>query len=256
MQKTILISLLISLFISAELISQESTVNKQEFLPDIDGIIKTKAELDLNNSQIRFEARNVRFGAKGKINQYISYKTEIDLSDEGKIKMLDAYVRFTPLTNLDFYMGQRKIPFSTDYIRNPAENIFTNLSFLSKYINEGMRDIGFFANYKFTGNIPVDLVVGAVNRTGNNNPLWTDKPNLVGRLAAGSEKGIRLTGNIYYEEAINNANLAMYGGEIRYTTGPLFIESEYIIKNWTDSLLVRSHEDHTDKIILEFIARF
>jgi hypothetical protein len=102
---------------------------------------------------MRFEVRNARFGARGDINNYMSYRVELDLSDEGKMKMLDAYVKFTPVENLDFYLGQRKIPFSSDYMRNPAENIFANRSFVAKYINDGLRDIGFYADYKFTVNI-------------------------------------------------------------------------------------------------------
>ncbi|HSL86782.1 MAG TPA: porin, partial [Bacteroidales bacterium] len=150
---------------------------------------------------MRFEVRNARFGAAGKINDYMSYKIEIDLSDEGQMKMLDAYVKFTPVNNLGFYLGQRKIPFSTDYIRNPAENIFANRSFLAKYINDGMRDIGFYTEYKIPGSFPVSLLIGAVNGTGNNNPQWISKPNVAGRLTIGPEKGIRITGNLYYGEA-------------------------------------------------------
>lgn len=223
--------------------SQTTSQSNSEYLPDIDGILKTKVEYDLNNSKVRFEVRNARFGAKGKINPYISYRVEVDLSDEGKMKMLDAYVRFSPLEKLDFYMGQRKIPFSTDYMRNPAENIFANRSFLAKYINDGMRDIGFYANYKLTESIPVDILLGAVNGTGNNNPQWIDKPNLVGRISAGPEKGIRVTGNLYYGEALYKDHLAMLGGEIRYSTGSFFVESEYISRNWTDTLSTRLHDD-------------
>ena len=105
------------------ILSQDTIKTRSEYLPDIFGILKTKVEYDLDNSLIRFEVRNARFGATGKINKYMSYKVELDLSDEGKMKMLDAYVKFSPVTNLGFYLGQRKIPFSTDYIRNPAENI-------------------------------------------------------------------------------------------------------------------------------------
>jgi hypothetical protein len=38
-------------------------------------------------------------------------------------------------------------------------------------------------------------------------------------------------------------HLAMFGGEIRYSTGSLFVESEYISRNWTDTLSVRIHDD-------------
>lgn len=237
----VLIFLMISSLPPVE--GQEIKENKSEYLPDIDGILKTKVEFDLDNSLMRFEVRNARFGAKGKINDYFSYKVELDLSDEGKMKMLDAYVKFTPVANLDFYMGQRKIPFSTDYMRNPAENIFANRSFLAKYINDGMRDIGFYADYKFTGDFPVDILLGAVNGTGNNNPQWISQPNLVGRIAAGPEKGIRITENLYFGEEQYKEHLAMFGEEVRYTNGRFLIESEYIRRNWTDTLSARVHDD-------------
>lgn len=243
MKKKVLILFLIALFPVQYSYSQNITEINYEYLPQLYGILKTKVEYDLNNSLVRFEVRNARFGARGKMNRYFAYRAEIDLSDEGVIKMLDAYIKFTPVTNLDFYMGQRKIPFSTDYMRNPAENIFANRSFLAKYINDGMRDIGFYANYKLTGNIPVDIFVGAVNGTGNNNPRWIDKPNIVGRLSVGPEEGIRVTGNIYSGQAVYKNHLAMFGGEVRYSSGPFFIESEYIKRNWTDTLSVRQHDD-------------
>jgi hypothetical protein len=222
---------------------QNVTHSENEYFPDIDGIIKTKVEFDLNNSLVRFEVRNARFGARGKINDFMSYKIELDLSDEGKMKMLDAYVRFTPVKDLDFYMGQRKIPFSTDYMRNPAENIFANRSFLAKYINDGMRDIGFYAEYKLPTTLPVDILLGAVNGTGNNNPQWISRPNLVSRVIIGKETGFRVAGNIYYGEAEFRDHLAMFAGEARYTDGKLFIESEYISRNWTDTLGMRLRDD-------------
>jgi hypothetical protein len=243
MNKTI-INILVFCFLFQNLLhSQTVATDKSEFIPDLDGILKTKAEFDLNNSVMRFEVRNARFGAKGKINPFMSYRVELDLSDEGKMKMLDAYVKFTPLANLDLYMGQRKIPFSTDYMRSPADNIFANRSFLAKYINDGMRDIGFYANYRFTGSIPVDVYLGAVNGTGNNNPQWIQRPNLVGRITAGGEKGFRFTGNIYNGEAINKKNLNLVGAEIRYTSGAFLIESEYIKRMWTDTSSVKIHDD-------------
>ena len=223
--------------------SQDTTVAKSEFIPDLDVILKVKTEFDLDNSLMRFEVRNARFGLKGKINDFMSYKVELDLSDEGKMKMLDAYVKFTPLKNLDIYLGQRKIPFSTDYMRNPAENIFANRSFLAKYINDGMRDIGFYIDYKIETAVPIEILMGAVNGTGNNNPQWIGRPNLVGRLNIGPETGFRATGNLYYGEAEYREHLAMFGGELRYAKGSFLIESEYISRNWTDTLDARIHDD-------------
>lgn len=226
-----------------KIFSQDKIDKRPDYIPDIFGILKTKGEFDLDNSLMRFEVRNARFGATGKINNNMSYKIEIDLSDEGRMKMLDAYVKFMPVRNLSFYLGQKKIPFSTDYMRNPAENIFANRSFLAKYINDGMRDIGFYAEYGIEGQIPVNIMVAAVNGTGNNNPQWIEKPNLAGRLTLGPEKGFRLTGNFYQGADSDKKNLSMLGGEIRYTNGTFFIESEYILRRWDDSLSVKRNDD-------------
>jgi len=243
MKKYLILSILILNMNGVILLSQDTSEVKSAHVPVIFGILKTKFELDLNNSLVRFEVRNARFGARGTINDLMSYKVELDLSDEGKMKMLDAYVMFTPLKDLSFFMGQRKIPFSTDYIRNPAENIFANRSFLAKYINDGMRDIGFYADYKIPGQLPINIVLGAVNGTGNNNPRWIENPNFVTRLVIGTEKGFRATGNLYLGEDPLRKDLLMFGGEIRYEKGSFFIESEYIKRNWTDSLSVRQHDD-------------
>ena len=235
--KTLLFAVI--LFLPSVSYSQEGS----EYLPDIDGVLKTKAEYDLDNMMLRFEVRNARFGARGRINRYFSYRAELDLSDEGRIKMLDAYVRFEPVSRLSFFMGQRKIPFSTDYIRNPAENIFANRSFLAKYINDGMRDIGFYVNYRTAGTFPVDMTLGAVNGTGNNNPQWIEKPNLAARVTAGRDDGFRIAGNAYMGEAINKIHLRMYGAEARYTAGNLFLETEYVYRGWSDTSSVRRHDD-------------
>jgi hypothetical protein len=227
----------------ASLNSQDTVKTKSEYLPVIDGIVKTKAEYDLNNSRMRFDVRNARFGVIGNINGFMSYKASLDLDDEGKMKVLDAYIRITPLSNLNLYLGQRKIPFSSDYLRNPIENPFANRSFLTKYLNEGMRDIGFFADYKFTGKIPANILVGAVNGTGNNNPQWISSPDFVNRIIIGPDKGFRIAGNLYIGDREYHSKLTMIGGEARYSNGSLFIESEYIRRNWTDTLSLRRHDD-------------
>ncbi|MFW5793525.1 MAG: porin [Bacteroidota bacterium] len=41
----------------------------------------------------RFQVRNARFSVNGKFSEFVSYKAEIDLSDEGITKMLDAYLK-------------------------------------------------------------------------------------------------------------------------------------------------------------------
>ena len=241
--KTLILAATIFLLLLNGSYAQKTAENSDQYIPDIEGVLKTKVEFDLENSLMRFAVRNARFGVKGNINNYMSYRAEIDLSDEGIIKMLDAYVKFAPAENLGFYLGQRKIPFSTDYMRSPADNFFANRSFLAKYINDGMRDIGFYAEYGFTGSYDVRLLAGVVNGTGNNNPQWLSRPNFVSRVTAGRDEGIRLTGNLYYGNTSYETGLLMLGAEVRYSRGSFFIESEYIRRNWTDTLSSRVYDD-------------
>jgi len=243
LSRKILLLFLLTSIACGSVMAQDTTRTRPDFTPEIFGILKTKVEYDLDNSLMRFEVRNARFGVLGKINDFMSFKIEIDLSDEGEMKMLDAYVKFNPVKNLGFYLGQRKIPFSSDYMRSPADNIFANRSFLAKYINDGMRDIGFYAEYDIPLQIPVRIVVGAVNGTGNNNPQWIARPNLVTRVSAGGNEGFRATGNFYYGEETYEQNLVMVGAELRYSRGNFFIESEYIARNWDDTLSVRRKDN-------------
>lgn len=229
--------LLLILFITCKGMAQatDPPSSTNMYLPKIDGSLKTKVEFDLENSKMRFEVRNARFGARGNINKYVGYRIEVDLSDEGKIKMLDAFVKVTPVENLDVYMGQRKVPFGTDYLRSPVENIFANRSFVAKYTNDGLRDIGFVVNYRFKFHIPIDIWAAAMNGTGNNNPQWISRPNYSARLLFEPLKNIRLAGNFYQGSTILENELTMYGFEIRYLTEKLLIESEYIHRHFTDT---------------------
>lgn len=204
-------------------------------LPKLDGSLKTKVEFNTDAGTMRFEVRNARLGARGNVNEYISYRAEVDLSDEGKIRMLDAFVKFTPIKNLDIYLGQRKVPFGTDYLRNPVETIFANRSFVAKYVNDGLRDIGLVGNYKFFFHIPIELWLSAMNGTGNNNPQWIDRPNYSARIGISPLKNIRLVANYYQGATITEKQLTMTGAEIRYQTKKLLIESEYLQRKFVDT---------------------
>jgi hypothetical protein len=234
-QKALFIFLVISISFITGFAQTTDQPTQNTYLPKIEGSLKTKFEYDLESNKSRFEVRNARFGARGNINNYFGYRVEVDLSDEGEIKMLDAYVKVTPVENLDVYLGQRKVPFGTDYLRNPVENIFANRSFVAKYTNDGLRDIGCAVNYRFKFHIPFDVWIAAMNGTGNNNPQWISRPNYSARLTFEPLKNIRLVGNFYQGSTLLEKELTMYGGEIRYQTEKLLIESEYIHRHFTDT---------------------
>ena len=64
--------------------------------PKIHGTIRSKYEYQTTMGAGRFEVRNARVSVTGNVLPIVAYKAEIDLSDEGSIKMLDAYARLFP----------------------------------------------------------------------------------------------------------------------------------------------------------------
>lgn len=56
------------------------------------GTIRAKYEWQTREDKGRFQVRTARLNVAGQVNPAVSYKAEVDLCDEGEIKMLDAYV--------------------------------------------------------------------------------------------------------------------------------------------------------------------
>ena len=68
------------------------TIDLKEYLPEVHGTIRGKYEYQTTNDEQRFQVRNARISFLGNLHPKVSYKAEIDLCDEGEMKMLDAYV--------------------------------------------------------------------------------------------------------------------------------------------------------------------
>ena len=64
---------------------------------NIHGTIRSKYEYQTEEGEGRFDVRNARISVDGQLSPIVFYKAEIDLCDEGKIKMLDAYTRLKPV---------------------------------------------------------------------------------------------------------------------------------------------------------------
>ena len=101
----------------------KQTMEFKDYLPEIHGTIRGKYEYQTETSESRFEVRNARFSVSGNVHPIVAYKAEIDLSDEGSIKMLDAYARVFPVKDLKFYdwsdarsFHNRRSPFTTSTV--------------------------------------------------------------------------------------------------------------------------------------------
>jgi hypothetical protein len=169
--------LLLCLFLGAKVAyAQIDTISKlKKWIPNVNGVIRAKFEYNTSIEKGRFDVRNARFGMRNTIGKYFGYRFEIDFSDEGKIKMLDAFVSLIPVKNLAFTLGQMKATFSTEYMLSPADFEFSNRPFIDKRICKDLRDIGFRVSYKMEGKLPFEVFGTMMNGNGSNNPEWTSR---------------------------------------------------------------------------------
>ena len=149
----------------------------KDYLPEIHGTIRTKFEYQTEMAASRFEVRNARISITGNVLPIVAYKAEIDLSDEGQIKMLDAYARLFPIKDLTVTAGQMRVPFTIDAHRSPHQQYFANRSFIAKQVGN-VRDVGVTLGYKFGTGIPVTLEGGLYNGSGlTNQKEWHKEVN-------------------------------------------------------------------------------
>ena len=134
--------------------------DREDWIPSIHGTVRGKFEYQPDLSATRFEVRNARVSVDGLLpfgiadtissdlilKRGVRYKAEIDLSDEGTIKMLDAYVQVRPFRSFHFTIGQMRVPFSIDAHRSPHQQYFANRSFIAKQVGN-VRDVGLMAGY-------------------------------------------------------------------------------------------------------------
>jgi len=191
-----------------------------------DGVIKTKVETSTGSGVVRFNVRNSRIGVRGDIGEYLSYRVQVELSNEGVFSPLDLFGTLKPTKNFSFLFGQLNIPFDNSYIITPDEMMFANRAFVGKFFTPGTRDIGAVAQYRFRlGGFPMEGQAGIFNGGRINDPQWTDRPSYACRLIAGKMDGFRSTAKIYKYNSEQH-DLFMWGADIHYANSRLHVEAE------------------------------
>ncbi len=214
---------------SASVMAQET---ENSFIPEIHGTIRAKYEYEPDISKGRFEIRNARMSVEGKIIPIVRYKAEIDLSDEGQIKMLDAFVRLQPRDRLKFTFGQMRVPFSIDAHRSPHLQYFANRSFIAKQVGN-VRDVGFAAGWTFGSDAPVMLEGGVFNGSGltNQKNFWTSNYNfsIKSHICLWRQLNIVLS---CQKAGASDVNTYMYDGGVYWEYSRWHIEAEYLRKHY------------------------
>lgn len=191
-----------------------------------DGVIKTKLETSTDEGFVRFDVRNSRLGLRGEIGEYVGYRIQVDLSNEGVFQPLDLFGTLKPAKGVSINFGQTSIPFDNPYIITPAEMMFANRAFVGKYFTQGSRDIGIVLKYSLpTKSFPVEAELGMFNGGKINNPQWTDTPSYAARLIVGKMDGFRTTAKIYQYNG-NMVEMLLWGADVHYANDRLRVEAE------------------------------
>lgn len=209
----------------------------KEYLPEVHGTLRGKYEWQTTNGTQRFQVRNARVGLTGKvIPGVIGYKAEIDLSDEGKIKMLDAYVRVTPFRHFDVTVGQMRVPFTIDAHRSPHLQYFANRSFIAKQMGS-LRDAGFTLKYARAEGLPFSLEAGLFNGSGlSQQKEWHTALSYSGKLILELFKGYNLTLSTQRIRP-NNKNVYMYDAGTYLNWRNWHVEAECMYKHYAHNEL-------------------
>jgi hypothetical protein len=187
--------------------------------PKFRGTLRTRYEYNINENLNRFAVRNARAAVSGNANHWITYLMQVDLSDNGNFRVLDAEITMKPTENLEIIIGQTFVPFTQKHLLTPGRVMFTNMAFVNQYMSGAPRDIGVVANYRFLYDeiVPINLTGAVFNGTSINNPRWT-KPSDLGyafRLMLGSMNNFQLALKTYQATDTEGVKNEVYGADMR-----------------------------------------
>ncbi len=219
-----------------EALSAEPAAKEVDLTPQLFGAVRAKYEQSTETGIHRFNVRNSRLGVKGFTSEYMRYAIQIDFNNEGSVSILDSYVALMS-GNFELSLGQQQYHFNADLDRGPSSSLFSNRSFLSKYLTTyyqegsvktiGSRDIGALLTYNSKTEIPISISAGLMNGSGANNPEWSETVNYVGRMAVGGKIGLQAAASYYHGTTAYDQLITMYGGELRYASKKYLVEAAF-----------------------------
>lgn len=219
---------------------EKAKMEAQDYRPEIHGTLRGKFEYQPEMEAGRFQVRNARFSLTGNVHPSVAYKAEIDLSDEGKIKMLDAYAKLFPWRGLSATLGQMRVPFTIDAHRSPHLRYFANRSFIAKQVGN-VRDVGLTLGYDFAGHVPLVLEAGVYNGDGiSEQKHWQTNFNYTAKAQWFPADGYNLTLSMQtiQPEAVR---IFMYDVGTYFERAGWHLEAEYLYKHYADHAFQNVH---------------
>ena len=214
---------------------KEEKTEKVDYRPTINGTVRAKYEYQPQISSGRFQVRNARVSITGQVHSTVSYKAEIDFSDKGRMRMLDAFARWKPIDGGAFTIGQMRVPFTIDAHRSPHQQYFANRSFIAKQVGD-VRDVGATIGYSFDPLFPITLEAGIFNGSGLTDQMdfWTSQINFSAKAQ------FRFTDEVNFVLSVQkispeNINIYMYDAGVTWTWNNWTAEAEFLHKVYSDN---------------------
>ena len=93
--------------------------------------------------QNRLGFRRLRFGVKGKVNDNMIYKIELELASGNDSEFRDAYLGWTNLPVLQqVLLGNQKRPYGLDHLNSSRFNVFIERPYVIEGFNQDARRLG------------------------------------------------------------------------------------------------------------------
>ena len=226
------LSLLCAFGVSATEADSASHADVWEYIPTFHGTLRAFYQQSTTTGDGRFIIRNARLSAGGFVLPRVDYFMQVDFCDRGKIKLLDVFMRATPATGLQVYLGQMRVPFSVESSRVPHLYYFADVGLVALYGN--LRSVGVKAGYQVS-KTPLYIEAGVFNSTDmadhtrwNSAFTYAVKANykfdyltpeiaFMSRVPGGKGAGCR----------INQLDAAL-----QWRCGELYVEGEYIYRHY------------------------
>lgn len=206
-------------------------------LPRISGYVQTGYEWSETSST--FYIKRVRLNLAGDIAPKLDYRVQIEFCGP---KIVDAYIRYRPFEQLNFQLGEYKLPFSienTEYVPLKYEFIeyplplrrlmgFNDVCGLSATGRDmGAMLYGGFFNRR--GYSVVSYNLGVFNGEGLNTRDRNKSKDLVARLTLRPLWGLQIAGSYYWGEyGADYLKRIRYGAGVCYDEGPVVLRGEWI----------------------------
>lgn len=215
-------------------------MKQADMLPKIHGTFRGKYEYQPEMEAGRFETRNARVGIEGKLPLHLSYKLQADLSDEGKMKMLDAYASLNPWKTLNITVGQMRVPFTIDAHRGPGKQFFANRSFIAKLVGN-VRDVGAKVGYEWEAPFKIIADAGVFGSSGIDEAqkdAWRSDLNYSARIQTFPLKNVNFTASVqrFRCNKIEWAHYTSVDFGAYYSNKHVHVEGEYLRKHYENGI--------------------